>query len=69
MTWSMLFNIVRAMDARVIRLLQILSLLNPGGILIGFLVAGADGVDAEHQNVTHYATNGHHRTDWGFSLK
>ena len=50
-TWSLSFNIVRETDAQVARLLRLLSFLNPDGILIDFLVAAVDAVDAKVRQI------------------
>ena len=41
-TWSMSFNIVRETDAQAAKLFQLLSFLNPDGILIDFLVSSVN---------------------------
>jgi tetratricopeptide (TPR) repeat protein len=44
-TWSMAFNVVRKSAPQAANLLQVLSFLNPDGVLIDFLVSGAQVLD------------------------
>jgi tetratricopeptide (TPR) repeat protein len=46
-TWLMSFKILQENHPRAVRLLRLFSFLNPDGILIEFLQAGADAVDDE----------------------
>src|SRR5277367_666123 len=50
-TWSMSFTVVQANFPHAARLLQLFSLLNPDGILIDFLVDGAEGLDDDLQQI------------------
>jgi tetratricopeptide (TPR) repeat protein len=50
-TWSMSFTVLQANLPQAARLLQLFSFLNPDGILIDFLVDGAEGLDAELQQI------------------
>ena len=50
-TWSMSFNIVRDNHPQAAQLFQLLSFLNPDGILIDFLLSGAEVLDEDMQRV------------------
>jgi len=50
-TWSMSFNIVRDNQPQAAQLFQLLSFLNPDGILIDFLLSGAEVLDEDMQRV------------------
>jgi tetratricopeptide (TPR) repeat protein len=53
-TWSMSFNIVRNNHPQAAELLQLLSFLNPDGILIDFL---QDGIEALQDNLRQVVSN------------
>lgn len=50
-TWSIASDYVRFKDYRIARLLQLLSFLNPNGVLREFLEAGANALDPELRNL------------------
>ena len=50
-TWLLSFNIVRSKNPQAAELLQLLSFLNPDGILIDFLEAGGEALPDELQKV------------------
>ena len=50
-TWSMSFAVLQTTFPPAARLLQLFSLLNPDGILIDFLVDGAEGLDDELRQI------------------
>ena len=49
--WSMSFEILRKSNSRVVKLFQIMSLLNPDGILIDFLKDGLEALDYDLQTL------------------
>ena len=50
-TWSMSFNVVRESDPQAAKLFQLLSFLNPDGILIDFLESAAQVLDNDSRKV------------------
>lgn len=50
-TWSMSFHFLQSNHPPAARLLQLFSFLNPDGILIEFLLAGADALEVDLQQI------------------
>ena len=50
-TWSMSFNIIRNNNPQAAKLFRILSFLNPDGILVEFLISGAEALESDLQQV------------------
>src|SRR5947207_2848363 len=50
-TWSMSFNVVRESDPQAAKLFQLLSFLNPDGILMDFLESAAQVLDKDLRRV------------------